>query len=97
MRGNDRRSSGSSTKGSSRNKCIKLRRYSDELYSSILRGTSRDEYLSLRSPFLTPWLLAGKRWCPVWPAPLGQSEGVWLKTNSKIPHDPTKAYKRTSS
>ena len=28
----------------------------DELYSSILRGTSRDEYLALRSAFLIPWI-----------------------------------------
>ena len=32
------------TKGSSQNKCIKYLRYWGELYSSILRGTNRDEY-----------------------------------------------------
>jgi serine/threonine protein kinase len=45
-----------------------------ELYSSILRGTSRDEYLFLQSVFLIPWLLAGRSWCRVRPAPLNQSE-----------------------
>ena len=56
---------------------------SDELYSSILRGTSQDEYLFLRSAFLTPWLLAGRSWCRAWPSPLDQSEWSWLKLNSQ--------------
>src|SRR5271165_5337334 len=70
-------------KGASLNKCIKLRHYSDELYSSILRGTSRDEYLSLRSAFLIPWLLADRSWCRVWHSPLDLSESLWLKLSSQ--------------
>src|SRR6266481_2313835 len=59
--------------------------YLDELYSSILRGTSRDEYLFLQSVFLIPWLLAGRSWCRVRPAPLNQSESLSLKSNSQSP------------
>src|ERR1700730_12324696 len=55
--------------------------YLDELYSSILRGTSRNEYLFLQSVFLTPWLLADRSWCRVQPAPLNQSEWWSLKSN----------------
>src|ERR1700686_1547456 len=59
--------------------------YLDELYSSILRGTSRDEYLFLQSVFLTPWLLADRSWCRVRPAPLNQSEWWSLKSNCQSP------------
>ena len=36
------------------------------------------DYQGTRAP-----INAGRRWCRVWPAPLGQSEWLWLKLNSQ--------------
>src|SRR6516165_2269568 len=84
------------SKAPSLNKCIKYLMYLDELYSSILRVTSRDEYLFLESAFLIPWLLAGRSWCRVRPAPLDQSELLSLKSNSQSPRGSPRACRANS-